>query len=98
MADVVGLKLIYNDGTLEDVKRYITIIEDADKNVSVQMANIDPMKQVAYISMVLDTMMNDYMDASSDPNGIGKLSNWLRELSTYLMHEQQKQQTKGILL
>lgn len=83
------------DQTLNDVDTYVVLAVKED-GIQIETKNIDPMNQIAYTAMFLDSLLHEYAQDSlqSDPQGLGHLSTLLQALSTYLI----KNQNKGSVL
>ena len=92
MSEIRSVKLIYDDGLIEDVPNCIILIEDGD-GFLIEGRNISPMRQVAYMAMALDEMIGGLF-STDDGSSAQELSKTLRALASY-MYRESKQQTKG---
>lgn len=92
MRDIRAVKIIYDDGLIEDVPNCIILIEDGG-GFLLEGRNIDPMKQVAYLAMALDELISELFNVDNGSSA-HELSNTLRALASY-MYKESKQQTKG---
>lgn len=95
---VRSIKLIYEDGLIEDIKEGIVVIKE-DDNMSFTAVNIDPMEQMLLSAITFHSLFTEYLrEDGENVASADVIDNVLVDFIKVLLQVKYKNETKGDVL